>query len=61
MVTSTAIAIALRATSGERMTITVMGTENEEDEKGRVKKFHFSRPKGVIFPFSKPKGGCFGK
>ena len=30
--------------------------EKKEDEEGRVKKFPFSKPKGVVFPLSKPKG-----
>ena len=29
--------------------------EKKEDEGGRIKKFPFSKSKGVLFPFSKPK------
>ena len=55
--------VAAYATTGdeERWTASVATAstarmEKKEDEERRVKKFPFSKPKGVVFPFSKPKG-----
>ena len=51
----------MAAASASAVTVAVAAVatawiEKEEDEEGRVKKFHFSKSKGVLFPFSKSKG-----